>query len=101
MGTFAATAIVVYRLSFAEQEKQTSVSVYMCLYIYRRKTEKGYIYICCRLKRKMEAHAICLNPFTDLRIVQMEVYPFVDEETMCKRTKGTKRTCPSMVVTKY
>jgi hypothetical protein len=42
MGTFAETAIVLYRLSFAEQEKQTSVSLF--IYIDGKQKKDKYIY---------------------------------------------------------
>ncbi len=93
MGTFAETANIDYRSSFADQGKQTSIFVpifriyiytyiYIYIHIYRHKHINiytrtyiykylqiyciymfFYIYICCRFKRKTEAQAIFLNPF--------------------------------------
>jgi hypothetical protein len=77
MGTFAETANVGYRLSFADQEKQTSIyhfqfaankrccypNIYISIYPYIY----IYIYIYAAVsngKWKMEAHAIFLNPMT-------------------------------------
>jgi hypothetical protein len=93
MGTFAQTANVVYRLSLADQEKQTSVFpgqkinrslpgslpgslpfpfLYTYIYIYIETAEYIYAYkyisiisIClCLEKWKMKAQKIFLNLFT-------------------------------------
>jgi hypothetical protein len=94
MGTFAETAIVDYRLSFADQGKQTSVfrfaasnkrkyavSVFrlqetngsvpfsICLYLYIRKTEL-YNYIPIYLLTKKQTEIIRLQ--TDLPICALQ-----------------------------
>jgi hypothetical protein len=108
MATCAETEIVVYRLSFADQGKQTSIfrkfffpHAYIYIYIYTENKTiyvyyihiyiyiyihiyvyiyiYTYIYMHCSFKRKMVAEAFFHNPFT-----------------VWKRTKRTKRTCSSM-----
>jgi hypothetical protein len=54
-------------------------------------------------KLKMEAKAIFHNPFTVCSSVKRKFVCLLKEETnesylFCKRTKGTKRTCPSLVI---
>ncbi len=86
MGTFVETAIVDYRLSFADREKTNffflfsicsikrkfaiatnkrklpfSISSIYCTFLYLRKMElQTYIYICFYFKRKTEAQAFFL-----------------------------------------
>jgi hypothetical protein len=88
MGTFAESAVVDCRLSFADQGKQTFVSPL-------QQTNRSwrchfpllscsvYVYIGCRSKRKTEAQVIFLNPFTVYTSYKQKfvVCMFVDKET--------------------
>jgi hypothetical protein len=80
------------------------VWVFVCVYIFIF----IFIFICWRFKQKTEAPSdfpqfiycllICKRKFV--------ICPFVDEETngrffVCKQTKRTKRTCPSMFPNRY
>ncbi len=65
MGTFAETANVNYCLSYADQEKQTSVSCYFCfLFIYIETAgyidRYRYIYICRYIDRYIYIY-LCLS----------------------------------------
>jgi hypothetical protein len=108
MGTFAETAIVDYRLSFADQGKQTSFfrflfsngSLPIPFFFCNKQTEVAiFVSSVFRLrnsgntdngdmessngKRKTEDHAIFLNPSTVCSSCKRKfvVCPFVDEET--------------------
>ncbi len=112
MGTFAAIAITDYRLSLADQEKQTSVirlhlqqtngSCYFLL------VPDSTVYICCHFKRKTEAQAIFLSLFTVCSSSNGNLF-FVcllqrnkQKLSVCKRINGRNvHTCPSMVTSQY
>jgi hypothetical protein len=137
MGTFAETAIVDYRLSCADQGKQTSN---FCFRLQQRKLSCHFLFVLLAvfrkhgdidmeiwrhingyiemetwkhvemetlrhgdmetwtwtwrhgdIKRKMEAQAILLNPFTVCSWFKRKFFIY-------KRTKRTIRTWPSMIV---
>ncbi len=102
MGTFAETAIIDYHLLFADQGKpisvfhfrlqQTNGSLLLHISVCSKQVKiaffvsfifRIYFYICCRFKRKTEAQAIFLYPFTVCSSGKQKfvVCPIVDEET--------------------
>jgi hypothetical protein len=99
MGMFAQTSIVDYLLPFADQGKQTSVSIcskpteVFCFrfpfaankrkFPFSVSSFSVYIYLCCGFKRKTEAQVVFLNPFTVSSLFKWKfvVCPLIDEET--------------------
>jgi hypothetical protein len=93
-------AIFVFNCS-----KQTEVAVFRKFHFQYTYTENGTIYIYCCFKRKTEAQAIFLNPFTACLSYKRKfvVCPFVGEGTngsyhFANRLNGLKRICPYMVI---
>ncbi len=92
MDTLAETANADYHLSFADYGKQTSnwnsklfwngsiIYTYIRIQIY---IDIHILYICWRFKRKTEAEAIFLNPFTvcSLCMRKFVICRFFNEET--------------------
>jgi hypothetical protein len=77
MGTFEETATVDYcllfttkennfRFLFAENKRKFAVYIYINISMYIYLSIHIYVnrYLCCRFKRKTEAQAILVNPFT-------------------------------------
>jgi hypothetical protein len=70
MGAFAETANVDYRLSFADQEKQTSVfRIYDSIYIYI-----AYIFSCFKRKQKLRRFSLIHLPFAYMHIAHLSVF---------------------------
>jgi hypothetical protein len=117
MGTFHETANVIYHLSSADKENKLPFSISVCskqmevpisvssafhvytengvIYINTYICEYIYIYIYCHFKRKTEGRGFFLN---SLNACSLSVCWRRNKRklSVCKQTKRTKGTCPSI-----